>query len=348
MKKALLILSCIILIISLCSCKDSETPTLSAGFLCSNHMIADKANNQAVWEALSNAAELYGITTEYAYYPDIGSESVVEGFNQLYQNGCRMIFVTDYRVSASIEKLQKSYKDCKFVCIGFALSNIASNTVCLTFAEHEAAFAAAVAAAKAIQNGEISCILGMDVPSSQRYLNGLKNGIEYANRHLNTSVTFDDSTAVFIGSYNDPSLAYSVAEQMYARDIRCIFTDGQKSGDGVYAAAINARKLGISAYVIGAETDGYHKGQYQNSDLSVSLCSAIFNYNSAVCYPIERYLSGSFNGGKLISMDCASDGIALFSVSPNLGIDAVNAANKVIEKIKDKEIIVKDPASLLD
>ncbi len=348
MKKALLVLTIVLISVTLCSCRDNETPTLSAGFLCADNMIADKGNNQAVWEALSNAAKSYGITTEYSYYADNTNESVRDAFDELYQKGCRMIFVNDYRLSASLEKLQKSYKDCKFVCIGFGLSNIASNTICLTFAEHEAAFAAAVATAKEIENGEISCILGMDVPSAQRYLNGLKSGIEYANRYLNTNITFYETKAVFLGSYNDAGLAYSVAEQMYGSGIKCIFTDGQRSGDGVYAAAINARKIGIDAYVIGAETDCYHKGQYQGEQESVSLCSAMFNYTRAVSYPIEKYLSGSFSGGKLVSMDCSSDGIGLFVVTPNLGIDAVNAANTVIEKIKNKEIIIKDPASLLN
>ncbi len=348
MKKALLILTLVLISVTLCSCKDSEPPTLSAGFLCANNMIADKGYNQAVWDGLSDAGKSYGITTEYSYYADTGSESVTDAFNVLYQKGCRMLFVTDYRLSASIEKLQKSYKDCKFVCIGFGLSNIASNTMCLTFAEQEAAFAAAVAASKEIQTGEIACILGMDVPSAQRYLNGLKSGIEYSNRVLGTNIVFSESGAVFIGSYNDPSLAYSVAEQMYSGNVDCIFTDGQNTGDGVYAAAINADKVGLDSYVIGTETDNYHKGCFEGNADSVSLCSALFNYKTAVEYPIEKYTSGLFGGGKLITLNCAAYGIGPFEVTPNLGAASVNAANTVIDKIQEGEIIVKDPVSLLD
>ena len=348
MKKALLILMIVFISATLCSCRDNETPTLSAGFLCANNMINDKGLNQAVWDGLSNASKSYGIITEYSYYSDTGIESVKDAFNELYQKGCRMIFATDYRLSASLEKLQKSYKDCKFVCIGFGLSNIASNTLCLTFAEHEAAFAAAVAAAKELQTGEIACILGMDVPSAQRYLNGLKSGIEYSNRVLGTNITFNESGAVFIGSYNDPSLAYSVAEQMYSGNVNCIFTDGQKTGDGVYAAAINADKVGLDAYVIGTETDNYHKGCFEENTDSVSLCSALFNYKTAVEYPIAKYTSGLFGGGKLINLNCATDGIGPFENTPNLDAASVDAANTVIAKIKQGEIIVKDPVSLLD
>jgi len=348
MKKALLFILIAILIFTFSGCRKTETTSLTVGFLCSSEQVYDKDVNQAVWDALTGASVKYEITAEYAVCTLYDKESVASGIDELYQKGCRMIYTADYKFATALSSLQKSYKDCKFICLDYSLSSISSNSMCIQFAEHEAAFVAAVAAANELKTGKIACILGMDLPSSQKYLSGLKSGIEYANRIYGTSVTLDESGIVFIGSYNDPSLAYNLADEMYNNGVKGIFTDGYRSGDGVYAAAINARKIGLQAYVIGNRTDNYDKGIYENSDDSVSLVSAAFNYTTAVNYPIDKYLSGGYQGGKLIVLSCSSDGIAAPQTSKNLSAKSVEASMDTVLKIKNGEIIVKDPSSLLD
>ena len=347
MKKAFSLILIGLICLALFGCGKDEAPTLTVGYICIGEQLLDRDINQVVWKAITDVSAKYEITAEYTICKDYDTESVKGVINDLYAKGCRMIYASDYKLATALSSLQKSYKDCKFICLDFSLSSISSNSMCIAFAEYEAAFVAAVAAATELKSGQAACILGMDLPSSQKYLSGLKNGFDYANRMLGANVTLNDSDVIFIGSYNDPSLAYNLAEEKYTAGINCIFTDGLKSGDGVYAAAINARKIGLNAYVIGNKTDNFDKGIYESSE-SVSLVSAAFDFETAVKYPIERYFSGSFQGGKLITLNCATDGIALPCANANLSQTSADVAAKIIGDIKNGTIVVKDPTSLLD
>ena len=347
MKKTIGLILVLLLCFVLIGCSKDETPTLTVGYICSGEQLHDRDINQSTWQTISDITTQYNIIAEYTMCKAYDTESVKSAINDLYNKGCRMIYTADYRFASALSTLQKSYKDCKFICIDFSLTSISSNSMCIAFAEYEAAFVAAVAAANELKSGNAACILGMDIPSAQKYLSGLKSGFEYANRMLGTNIILDDADIIFVGSYNDPSLAYNLAEEQYTSGVKCIFTDGYKSGDGIYAAAINARKIGLDAYVIGSRTDNYEKGTYDSSG-SVAILSAAFDYNTAVKYPIDKYLASAFQGGKLITLNCASDGIALPSANANLSRASVDIAAKVIEGIKNGNIVVKDPTSLLD
>ena len=347
MKKAFIFILIFIFCLVLVGCGKDQTPELTVGFICSGEQLFDKDVNQEVWQAITDVSDQYGITAEFNICTSYDTDSVKSAIIELYNKGCRMIYASDYKFASALSSLQKSYKDCRFICLDFSLSSISSNSLCIAFPEHEAAFVAAVAAANQLKSGKAACILGMDIPSSQKYLSGIKSGFEYANRVLGTSITLDESDIIFAGSYNDPSLAYNLAEEKYSSGINMIFTDGYKSGDGVYAAAINAQKIGLDAYVIGNRTDNFDKGTYDNS-ASVAIVSAAFDYHTAVKYPIEKYMTGTFQGGKLITLNCASDGIAIPKQTANLSKDSAAIGAQIVQKIKNGDIIVKDPTSLLD
>ena len=346
-KKIFIIFLASIICISLCGCNKKDNPQLSVGYIACGETLYDHDINESVWRAVTNASSNNEVTAEYVLCTDTEQVSVNAAISDLYEKGCRMIFVSEYKIAQVIEKAQKQYRDCMFVCVGFSISNIASNTLCISFNEHEAAFVAAVAAATELKNAQIGCILGMDVPSSQRYLSGFINGLEYANAHLGTKVYLSNDKTVFIGSYNDSSLAFKIASEMYSSGIACIFSDGGNTGDGVFDAAKVYRTNQQISWVLATQTDNCDKGLIGNGN-SVTITSAMFNFEKAVHYSIESFYGNTFKGGRLLKFGALQDGISIAKNYNNLSQESLDYALNILEKIKSGEIILKDPTSLID
>ena len=345
MKKHLLVFLSLLLVFALCACKDDEVPKLHVGLLSSAMDAEDHGSNQAAWEAVSSAEN---IDSSCCYADPYDKDSYVSAISELYSKGCRMIVASDYKLAEAMNYGQKNYKDCYFICIGFSLSSIKSNTVCVSFAEHEAAFLAGAAAALELNSGDFGGILGMDLPSSQRYISGLKSGINYANRNYGTSVTLKDSNIVYIGSYNDSKLAQDIAQQLYESGVSCIFTDGGTSGKGVFDISKAICLTGKKVWVIGTATDNYFNGLYDNHSKSVTLTSAMYKMDAVIDSLINDYYAGKIDGGRLITFGVKQDGVGIYEDSPNLSNDVIRKCIDIAQKIKDGQIVVHDPSGLMD
>lgn len=345
MKKLISVLIICSIFICLCSCKKEETKELKIGLVTVTSNIDDDSITQAVWEGIQAASEQFTISYEHVQADN--AESSFDCVKSLYEHGCRIIVATEYILSDTIKAAQKEYSDCYFICIDFALSSPSNNTINITFSEQEAGFIAGITAALKVQNGRFAAILGMDIPSARKYSNGYSFGIKYANQQLGTSVILNEDDIIFIGSYNDPLLAKKLSTDFYSSGVKCIFSDGGKTSEGIFHAAKSLRTQYSDIWVIGNATDKYNKGLFLDNH-SVTLTSAINRYDIVMINIISDYINGKIKGGKIISYGASEQGIGLPKYNPNLSSDIIEKCNDALHKIVSGSIVIPDTENLLN
>lgn len=126
--------------------------------------------------------------------------------------------------------------------IAFDVEYDIPNLYCFTFNEHEGTFLAGAIAAMASHTGKIGFISGTNVPITQRFLCGYKQGARY----INPQITVLDS---FIGdgtkAWSDQETAIKLAKKQLDAGADVIFQAAGYSGLGVMREVAKAGKLSI-------------------------------------------------------------------------------------------------------
>ncbi len=339
MKKTTALLTVLLIILSLfsgCSLKGSD---LTVGLITDPNEANENSINSASWSGITLASYSYGVNGIYSVPEASTEEAFAASFAELYDQGCRIIVVPSNVFRNAVKTAQTKYKDCTFICISFAPDSMTSNTVSAMFAENESGFVAGFAAAQTLKSGRFGAVFGMDVPSSRRYSGGFKAGVEYSNNNYGTSVTIDDESIVYAGSYNDSETGINLARQLFGSGIKCLFTDGGKTAAGVFEMAKRLRGSGEDVWVIGSGIDQFNNGIYEGNR-SITLTSAVSRVGSAISKIIGQYLDGTLRGGKQILFSCKDDCIGIPTGDVNIPKEIRDECEELTKKIASGEIVV--------
>lgn len=316
---------------------------LRVGLVIGTGSIDDRSFNQGCWEGITGTVENHKYVTpagetESDYLVSIGN---------LYEGDFKFIATPGYYFETAVFAAQDKYPDAKFVILDGSPKDaegnevIAENTVAINFAEHEAGFIAAVAAALEIKEGSFGFLGGMPIPAVQRFEAGYKQGIEYANTNLGTNITLDESNVVYQGTFGDKAAGQQIAAQMYDRGVNVIFTAAGGTGMGAITEAKNRATQGEKVWVIGVDSDQYMDGVYDTeTNASVILTSAIKNIDQATHDMIVAETEGNFPGGESLIFTIANDGVGLPAENPNLSEETITKTNEVYNQIKEGTITV--------
>jgi len=141
-------------------------------------------------------------------------------------------------------------------------------------------------------------------------------------------------------------LAEKLASEMYLAGINCIFTDGYNTSLGVYSAAKNHTDNESTAYVAGFEADSLHKGYTASG--CVTLVSVIGLPSSALEQVIKSHYNNSFSGGKTVIFTAEDECVGIDPYSNNLSPEVLQSCNGLLEKLKNKSLVLNDPTNLLN
>lgn len=318
---------------------------LKVGMVIGSGTIDDRSFNQGSWEGITatvknNKYVIPAGETESDYLVSIGN---------LTEAGYNFIVTPGFYFESAVFTAQNKYPDTHFVILDGAPVDqngntvIAENTVSINFAEHEAGFIAGIAAALEIKEGDFGFIGGMQIPAVVRFEAGFTQGIEYANAHLGTQITLNESNVVYQGTFGDKAAGQQIAAQMYDRGVKVIFTAAGGTGMGAITEAKSRANQGEEAWVIGVDSDQYLDGIYDEAtNASVILTSAIKYVDQATHDMIVAETEGNFPGGQSITFTIANDGVGLPAENPNLSAQTIESVNKVYEQVKNGEIVVND------
>lgn len=352
-KVAALFLSAIMMVTLFAGCANKgggagTGAKFKVGMVTDSGTIDDKSFNQGTWEGTKKAAADLGLgeakylkpsgTTEADYIKEIGN---------LYDAGYKFIVCPGFKFETAIFAAQTKYPDAKFVIIDGtphsgeenAKADIKSNTVSILFAEQESGFAAGVAAALQLKEGDFGFIGGMEIPAVQRYNWGFQQGVDYANKNFNTKITMKPENVIYQGSFDNVAAGQQLAAQMFDKGVKAIFCAAGGVGVGSINEAKTRAKAGKEAWIIGVDVDQYADGIYEG-EKSVILTSAMKKVDQAAYDMVKAETEGKFPGGQLLTFDSKNDGIGIPAKNPNLTDDVMSKVNDVLSKIKSGDIKV--------
>ena len=224
------------------------------------------------------------------------------------------------------------------------------NVYSMLFKEQESGFFAGVAAALETRTGRVASAHGIAFPSNVNYQFGFASGVNFANAHFGTSAELIEIPAYagtnvmgenvggnYIGAFADRATGRVVGEALIREGVDIIFVAAGDSGNGVFAAVMEADGV----FVIGCDVDQFDDGVV--GDRNIVLTSALKNMGVNITYQLNKIEAGTFAGGNvLLGADTGSTGIVTAPGRHQMSADTLARLQEVEQLLMDGTIV---PAS---
>ena len=316
---------------------------LKVGMVTDSGSINDKSFNQGTWNGIKD-------TVNYSKYIKPTNSTTMDFLNSitnLYDANYKFIVTPGYTFEGAIYEAQNKFKDATFLLLdgiptnNNGESNISENTLCISFAEHEAGFLAGLASAVEIKEGQFGFIGGIEIPAVQKLNWGFQQGVNYANENLGTNIEIKEEHVIYQGTFTDVAAGQQIASHYLDNGVDVIFVAAGLTGSGALNEIKSRAMNGENVWAVGVDVDQYEEGIYQNGK-SVILTSAMKHLDQAVYSTIKDFSEGKFEGGKINTFSIKNDGVGIPEINPNLSEKTLKEVDNVKGLIKTGIIEVKD------
>lgn len=338
MKKFLTIATIMTLALAGCSQKEVKEDIIKVGLVTDLTGIDDKSFSEITWKGVSEFADEHeNVEAQYITPKDGELPTLVSAVDSLVMSGNEVIVLTGFTFEETAGQVAKLYPDVKFILVdGQPLVEGEyqkfENVVSVKFAENEAGFLAGVASALETQTGKVGYLGGIEVPAVVSYGSGFMQGVDYANKQMNTDVEMVDY--VYSGTFSDFNIGQTISGGMFDKDIDIVMATAGVATQG----AISEAKQRENVYIVGCDVDQYEDGATKNG--SVVLTSGMKHIDVAVSDILDKWLNGSFQGGEVVLMDASNGGVGLSTSNPNLSDTTLVKLKEVEQLLREGEIQV--------
>jgi basic membrane protein A len=187
-----------------------------------------------------------------------------------------------------------------FAIVDVEYDEYSDNLRGMSFSDSEAGYMAGALAGLMTESDKVGAVGGMEIPVVVAFMEGYQIGAQCNNPAV-------EVLAEYSGTFIDPELGASIAQDMIGEGADVIFAPAGPTGSG---AVLTTTKSG--EWAIGVDTDNYitlfDNGAVDGSDKLLS--SAMKNVDNAVFGTISDVVSDTFTSGTLV-YDLALDGVDL-------------------------------------
>ena len=309
MKKALMILTLMMLFLISCGTKDTEdgkaadTDTaqetakegnIKVAVIYSTGGLGDNSYNDATKRGLEKAKSELGITYD-EYEPKDPNTEAENKLREYAEAGeYALIVATGFTMKDALVNVAKEFPEQKFVIIDERVEGM-PNVASLTFKEHEGSFLAGALAAMMSKSNVIGYVGGAEAPVIQKFEIGFEQGAKYVNPDIKFLPVYIGGTNAF----NDPASAKIKAGALADQGADVIYHASGASGSGVFQAA---KDRGIYAIGVDSNQDALVKGTI--------LTSMIKKVDTAVFNSVKEVTDGKFEG-KIYEYGLKEDGLGI-------------------------------------
>ena len=345
MKKALLILTLMMLFLISCGSKSTEgegTGTAAAentangenvkvAVVYSTGGLGDNSYNDATKRGLEKAKTELGITYD-EYEPKDPNTEAENKLREFAEAGdYTLIVATGFTMKDALMNVAKEFPEQKFVIIDETIEGM-PNVASLTFKEHEGSFLAGALAAMMTKSNVVGYVGGAEAPVIQKFEIGFEQGAKYVKPDVKFLPVYIGGTNAF----NDPASAKIKAGALIDQGADVIYHASGASGSGVFQAA---KDKGIYAIGVDSNQDGLVKGTI--------LTSMIKKVDTAVFNSVKEVKDGKFEG-KVYQYGLKEDGLGITDcefTKEVIGQENLDKLNEIKEKIVSGEIVVSPTRS---
>jgi basic membrane protein A len=285
--------------------------------------LGDKSFNDAAHRGLVRAKTELGVQTQYIE-PGDGSDRE-SALRQRAAAGDQLVIGVGFVFSDDITKLATQFPDTKFACIDYTLpqgvEKTPPNLVGLRFREHEGSFLVGAIAGRVTKTKKLGFVGGMKIPLIRKFEAGYEAGVKHVCKDCTILSAYAGTEPK---AFADPTKGKELALAQYARGVDIIYHASGKTGDGVFDAAKEHKKLAI-----GVDSDQFHAAP------CCVLTSMIKKVDVAVFDAIKKVTTGKFENG-VHEFGLAEEGVGFVyddnnkAMIPQAVADEVNGLAKQI------------------
>ncbi|MGT2957731.1 BMP family ABC transporter substrate-binding protein [Streptococcus bovimastitidis] len=293
--------------------------------------VDDKSFNQSAWEGMQAWGKENGLKkgSGFNYFQSNSESEYATNMDTAVADGYKVIYGIGFALKDSISKAAKDNADTKYVIVDDVVEG-QDNVASVTFADHEAAYLAGIAAAKTTKTKTVGFIGGMEGTVITRFEKGFIAGVKSVDDTIKVKVDY-------AGSFADAAKGKTIAAAQYAGGADVIYQAAGGTGAGVFneAKAENEKKAeSEKVWVIGVDRDQKDEGNYTSKDgkkANFVLASSIKQVGKSVQLINKLVEEDKFPGGKTTVYGLKDGGVDL--AATNLSDDAVKAIKEAKDKI---------------
>lgn len=198
----------------------------------------DKSFNASAFAGAMRAEKELGVSIKTVEATDNNAfESLHRSFAQ---RDFDLIIGIGFAQADAVKKVAALFPDKKFAIVDSEVEG--ANVRSLMFEEHEGSYLVGAIAALQAKSGKVGFIGGMDIPLIRRFQMGYEEGVKKINPKASITVNYVGVTSE---AWNNPPKARELALSQYQQGVDVIFAAAGASGNGVFDAAEEKKKLAI-------------------------------------------------------------------------------------------------------
>ncbi|QQE76193.1 BMP family ABC transporter substrate-binding protein [Brevibacillus composti] len=305
-------------------------PTARIGMVTDVGGVNDNSFNQSAWEGLQKLQKDLNLAEGSVDYLQSTSDAdYIPNLTQFVKDNWDLTWGIGFVIGDHVKKVATENPDSKLAIIDAEVD--APNVESVLFKEHEGSFLVGVVAAKMTKSKKIGFVGGMEIPVIKRFELGFEAGVKAVDPSI-------EVITVYTGAFDKPDLGKSTASQMYDQGADIIFHASGATGDGVFNEAKARKSKGQDVWVIGVDKD-----QSLTFGDDITLTSMVKRVDEAVYRVSKDVIDGKFQGGKIVWLGLAENGVGLADTSSkNVPEDVLKLADEFKEKIVKGEITVPE------
>ncbi len=289
--------------------------------------VHDNSFNQSAWEGLEKLNKDTGV--EHKYLESKSDADYIPNLNKFVKDKWDLTWGIGYLMGDHVKKVADENKDAKLAIIDAEVQ--APNVESVLFKEHEGSFLVGVVAASMTKSNKIGFVGGVNIPVINRFEKGFVAGVKAVKPDAEVMVAYT-------GAFDKPDAGKATASQMYGQGADIIFHAAGATGDGVFNEAKDRKAKGENVWVIGVDKD-----QSLKFGKDITLTSMMKRVDEAVYRVSKDVLDGKFEGGKIVWLGLAENGVGLPETSKDtVPEDVLKKVEEYKEKIVKGEITVPD------
>ena len=302
--------------------------------------VDDKSFNQSAWEGLQAWGKEMGLKkgAGFDYFQSTSESEYATNLDTAVSGGYQVVYGIGFALKDAIAKAAGDNDGVKFVIIDDVIEG-KDNVASVTFADHEAAYLAGIAAAKTTKTKTVGFVGGMEGTVITRFEKGFEAGVKSVDDSIQIKVDY-------AGSFGDAAKGKTIAAAQYAAGADVIYQAAGGTGAGVFneAKAVNEkRNEADKVWVIGVDRDQKDEGKYTSKDGKESnfvLASTLKQVGTTVKDIANKAEKGEFPGGQVIVYSLKDKGVDL--AVTNLSEEGKKAVEDAKAKILDGSVKVPE------
>lgn len=283
----------------------SCSKTFKVGLVTDVGKLSDKSFNATSWQGVQDAASDKSLCVTSKYIESNQPTDYAKNMQTFADQGYDLVVAVGFLMGDDTLAAAKKNSKTKFAIVDYAYDaqkdQPPANLVGLVFKEDQAGFLAGALAGYMTKSNKVGQVLGLKIPPVQKYAEGYKAGVKYANDKASVLEVYQGASDG--APFNNPDWGKARATDMISQGADIIFGAGGNTGNGALLGAVAK-----NVTCIGVDTDQYVS--YPDADKCL-ITSAEKKLAVAVKTAVVDMVKNQWPSSNLLVFEASNKGVGI-------------------------------------